>query len=72
MAKTILAEYDAEHRTLKLDEPLEGMADRERVAVVVSKPHRARPTWLKCEGMLSPEEGRSYTAAVEELFGPQE
>jgi hypothetical protein len=71
MSRVILAEYDAEHKTLKLDEPLQGTADHEKVAVVVTKPDAREPSWLACEGMLSPQEGRSFTKAVEDLFGPQ-
>jgi len=36
MSKTILAEYDAEHNTLKLEEPLEGIADHQRVSIAVA------------------------------------
>jgi hypothetical protein len=72
MSRTILAEYDGEHNTLKLEEPLEGTADHEKVTVVVSRPPSRKASWLDCEGMLSPKEGQAFTKAVEELFGPQE
>jgi hypothetical protein len=72
MSKTILAEYDAENKTLKLEEPLEGAVDHERFGVVITKQDKRRPSWLDCEGTLSPEEGQAFTKGVEELFGPQE
>ncbi len=74
MSKVILAEYDAEHRTLKLAEPLAGVKDREklRVAIEGAAPEDGERPWMKCAGMLSPEAGRQLAQAVREAFGRDE
>jgi glutamate synthase domain-containing protein 2 len=73
MSKTILAEYDAEHKTLKLEEPLEGIKDHEKLKVAVEEVEAEglveRP-WMKLEGSLSPEAGESLSRAIDELYGP--
>ena len=73
MSKVILVEYDAEHRTLKLGEPLAGVKDHEklRVAIEGASEDGERP-WMKCAGMLSPEAGRQLAQAVREAFGRDE
>ena len=74
MAKPVTAEYDAEERTLRLAEPLEGVKDHAKVQVVVTTEPGAiddpeRP-WLAFEGKLSKEAGEELARAVEELFPP--
>jgi hypothetical protein len=78
MSKTIIAdigaEYDPDHNTLKLDEPLEGVRGRVRVRVEVegmpsSKP--ARP-WMEFRGMFDEESGRQIAAAIRDAFGSEE
>ena len=73
MTKVVLAEYDAAQNALKLEEPLEGVRDREKVTVTVEKPvvDPSRP-WLGLSGSLSKEAGEDLARAIEELFPPWE
>ena len=73
MSKVILAEYDAEHQSLKLPEPLPGVKDHERVRVAIEKEpaeEAVEQPWMKYEGILSPEAGEDLSRAIEEMFGP--
>lgn len=73
MTKVVTAEYDAEHKALRLVEPLEGIRDHETVQVQVipaGVPHE-RP-WLALSGSLSAEAGEALADAIDELFPPWE
>jgi len=65
--KTLKAEYDAEHKTLKLLEPLEGFENGAQLVVFVNNANPERP-WLELSGILSDEAGESLARAVEEMF----
>lgn len=73
MAKVLTAEYDAEHNTLRLMEPLEGVKDHETVNVIVSPAAPAadpeRP-WLAFENKLSKEAGEDLARTIDEMFPP--
>ena len=73
MAKPVTAEYDAEEKTLRLAEALEGVEDHAKVEVVVTakspSPDPARP-WLAFSGTLSKEAGDELAAAINEMFPP--
>lgn len=68
MGRTVKAEYDAEHRTLQLLEPLEGVGDGQRVDVIVSAEPARDPDWWKFCGVLSGEDGESFARAIDEAF----
>jgi hypothetical protein len=77
MSKVLTAEYDAEHNTLLLAEPLEGVKDHARVTVTVTPPSVAplvspdpeRP-WMAYSGILSKEAGDDLARVIEEMFPP--
>lgn len=74
MSKVILAEYDAEHQSLKLPEPLAGIMDHEKVRVAIEE----RPTeaaerpWMRLEGCLPPETADEIRRALEAAASPDE
>lgn len=67
MPKTVTAEYLEQEQTLKLDEPLEGVADHARLQVSLStEPSPDSKPWLNLKGSLPKEaidEWRSSLAA---------
>jgi len=67
MSKVLKAEYDDATRTLRLLEPLEGFADREKVSVIVD---HAKPKnlWADLENILKGEDAESFGRAIEEAF----
>jgi len=66
MSKAIEAEYLAEQGVLKLARPLDGIADHERVHVVVEQsPLAQRDDWPA----LGEEAGRELAQAVRDAFG---
>jgi hypothetical protein len=71
MSKVVQAEYDAGENILRLAEPLEGVADHQRVTLTVTAAENGadRP-WLALSGSLSSEAGQSLARAVDELFPP--
>jgi predicted DNA-binding antitoxin AbrB/MazE fold protein len=69
MSKVIEAEYLADERILKLAQPLDGLADHERVQVVIERrliPERN--DWPK----LDEDAGRELARAVRDAFGRDE
>jgi hypothetical protein len=54
MSRVIVAEYDANEKALRLDEPLPGEKDHERIRVSIDEPrgNGDRP-WLAMRGILS-------------------
>jgi len=73
MSRVIVAEYDANEKALRLDEPLPGVKDHERIRVSIDEPrgNGDRP-WLAMRGILSQEAGASLAAAIGEMFGSSE
>ncbi|MGH9422649.1 MAG: hypothetical protein ACRD3J_21930 [Thermoanaerobaculia bacterium] len=67
MSNVLNAEYDDATHSLRLLDPLEGFADRERVSVVVNHAESKRP-WSDLRGLLSGEEGAEFARAIEEAF----
>jgi len=67
MSKTLKAEYDDAARSLRLLEPLEGFADREKVTVIVEHADTKRP-WSDFRGLLSGKEGEEFARVIEEAF----
>jgi hypothetical protein len=67
MTKTVTAEYDAEQRTLRLPEPLEGLSDGQRVEVTVNA-EPSNPDWWRFCGVLSGDNGESFARAIDEAF----
>ncbi|MEK6373259.1 MAG: hypothetical protein AABO58_11245 [Acidobacteriota bacterium] len=67
MGKVVKAEYDAEHQTLRLLEPIEGFDDHEKVSVIVEKVVAERP-WMALADTLVGEDGERFERAIEEAF----
>jgi hypothetical protein len=67
MSKVLNAEYDDASHSLRLLEPLEGFADREKVSVVVDHVEGKRP-WSDLEGILKGKDAESFARAIEEAF----
>lgn len=67
MSKVLNAEYDDATGSLRLLEPLEGFADRERVSVIVDHAEAKKP-WSDLRGLLSGEDGEKFARAVDEAF----
>lgn len=67
MSKVLNAEYDDATCSLRLLEPLEGFADRERVSVIVDHAEAKRP-WSDLEGILTGENAESFARAIDEAF----
>jgi hypothetical protein len=71
MTKVVTAEYDAEHKSLRLVEPLEGIRDHETVQVqVMSATATPERPWLALSGSLPKEAGEALSDAIDELFPP--
>jgi hypothetical protein len=68
MTRTVKAEYDAEHQTLRLLEPLEGLNNGERVQVTLDSEATHDPDWWRFCGVLSGENGESFARAIDEAF----
>ena len=69
MSKVIEAEYLADERILKLAQPLDGLADHERVQVVIERQLiPERNDWPK----LDADAGRELARAVRDAFGRDE
>lgn len=67
MTKIVKAEYDAEHQTLRLLEPLDGFKDGAQVTAVVNteEPNQSRKS---LRGILSKEAGEDLARVIEEMF----
>jgi hypothetical protein len=73
MARIVTAEYLAEEQKLKLDEPLDGVGDHEKLRVALTSVSRRaghKRSGTELRGMLSAEAGKALAAAVDEAFGP--
>lgn len=68
MSKTLKAKYDAEHNSLRLVEPLEGIADNEDLEVTVNAPAAGEPSILDFRGCLAGENGEEFAALIDEMF----
>jgi len=69
MSKAVEAEYLADQHVLKLERPLDGVQDHERVRVVVEQPSI---TTSREWPALGEEAGRELACAVREAFGRDE
>jgi len=67
MTKVVKAEYDAEHQTLRLLEPLEGFKDHAKVTAVVNAEDLDRPR-KSLRGVLSKEAGEELARVIDEMF----
>ena len=67
MTRIVKAEYDAEHQTLRLLEPLEGFEDHDQVTAVINRAHDQGP-WQSLRGILSKEAGDELAQAIDEMF----
>jgi hypothetical protein len=67
MTRIVKVEYDAEQQTLRLLEPLEGVADGAQVTAVLNDVIPAHPL-AAVSGILDDEAGESFARAVEEFF----
>ncbi|HEX3068164.1 MAG TPA: hypothetical protein VHX14_06280 [Thermoanaerobaculia bacterium] len=67
MSKVLNAEYDDATHSIRLLEPLEGFADREKVSIIVHHAEGNRP-WSDLRGLLSGEEGEEFARVIEEAF----
>jgi len=73
--KVVTAGHDAEHNTLRLVEPLEGVRDHETVKVQVIAEEEGKggePAWMALAGSLSKEDGDELARLVNEMFPPWE
>jgi hypothetical protein len=72
MTKVVTAEYDAEQNTLRLDEPLEGVRDHEKVQVhvVAGEEPPEKKGISSLDGILSAEAGEELSRLVNEMFPP--
>jgi hypothetical protein len=75
MTRRIKAEYLADEQKLRLEGPLEGVEDHQKVIVAVDvsaeEPGDERP-WIRFRGILSQEAGREVALAIREAFGRDE
>jgi hypothetical protein len=67
MSKVLKAEYDDVTNTLRLLEPLEGVAAHEQVSVIVNQTKPKKP-WSDLENILTGEDAESFGRAIEEAF----
>jgi len=73
MSRTVKAEYLAREQKLKLDEPLEGVADHARFQVLLSAvPAPESRPWLNLKGSLPKEAISAWRASLEALSAPDE
>ena len=68
MGRTVTAEFDAEHLTLRLLEPVDGLSDHERVQVTISRGVDSERPWMALSNTLSGEDGEAFTRAIDEMF----
>jgi hypothetical protein len=66
-SQVVRVEYDEQGKSLRLLDPLEGVADHEELSVVVNHVKPKRP-WSYLEGVLKGEDGESFAQAVAEAF----
>ena len=73
MLKTVKAEYLAREQKLKLDEPLDGIADHARLQVSLSAVQTpdSKP-WLNLKGGLPEEAISAWRSSLEALSAPDE
>lgn len=73
MTKLVTAEYDADQRTLLLEESLDGVQNHARVQLQVITPENVaepqRP-WMALSGSLSKEAGEELAQIMDEMFPP--
>jgi|GEM_PF-1420600 len=67
MSQILIAEYDDETCSLRLPKPLEGFANRDKVAVTVDRPQAKKP-WSDLENSLKGENAESFGRAIDEAY----
>ena len=70
MSKVLTATYDAERHALELPEPLEGVHDAEKVAILIVGAGVSTTTdrpWLVLENSIPPEQGEDLARALQIL-----
>jgi len=67
MSKVLKAEYDDVTNTLRLLEPVEGIAAHEEVLVTIVQQTRKKP-WRDLENCLTGENAESFGRAIEEAY----
>jgi hypothetical protein len=71
MTKVLTAEYDFDAKTLRLDEPLEGVSHHQKVTVTIDTPApSAERPWKQSRGIWSKENGEDVARRIEEMFPP--
>lgn len=70
MGKLVKASYDAEHNTLRLVEPLEGVREGEEVNVLVTRQYDPERPWLAFSGAMSNDDADDLQHAIDEMFPP--
>jgi hypothetical protein len=65
MSKVLTAEYDDATHSLRLLEPLEGIADHERVSVTIAQ-NEPKKNRGHLENLLKGENGESFAKAIDE------
>ena len=66
MTRHVKAEYIADEQVLRLEEPLDGVRNGEKVLVLIESGIES------LDGSLSVEAGREFAAAVKDAFGRDE
>jgi hypothetical protein len=67
MSKVLKAEYDDATNTLRLLEPVEGIAAHEQVLVTIDQTPPKKP-WSHLENSLKGENGESFARAIDEAY----
>lgn len=74
MSRVIVAEYDAQNRALKLEEPLTGVKDHEKVRVAIEEGPSVgieRP-WMALAGSLPEEAAEEWLRTLREASRPDD
>ena len=68
MTRVVKAEYDAENQTLRLLEPVDGLADRDQIDVIIDKRIDPKRPWMALANTLSGEDAEAFSRAIDEMF----
>jgi len=67
MTKVVKVEYDADANVLRLEEPLEGVADHARMQVTLERPANG-DRWASLRANLTPAQIDELASLIEEEF----
>lgn len=70
MGKVVTLEYDAEANVFRPTEPVEGIADHQKVRATLAPVTEDEAPWMKLQGSMSKEEGEDFARAINEMFPP--